>query len=631
MRRISEISRGEILILSFKTALSFAWLSFQVYIAFFPQAPLLQRPIHLTFAIAVLLLAKPLPRIRQYGQAAIFVDLSLLASVTAVLIYYLSEVRRLTERIEGIDEVLPIDIFFSCLLLGLLLEGVRRTVGWSLLSVLFLFLLYGFAGSIFPGWLRFSGFTLHEGVEILSMTVNGILGITTATSLQFVFYFVLFGAVYSAIGGGQLFIDIGLMIAGRHKGAGAKAAVVASSLMGSISGSAVANVATTGVFTVPLMRKSGYSASMAGAIEAIASTGGQLMPPIMGVAAFVIAEMLQVSYSRIALAGLIPALAFYIAIFVFVDLLARRDNALLAPSEALEKRRPIAPRFYLLFPPVILVAVLSVGYSATYAAISATATCVFIALFTRKKKSAVATFTNTLEQAMSQAAHVAVPIAAIGIIIAVAIQSNLALKFSSQLISGSGESLYEAMILIILGCLLMGMGLPTVAAYIIGAILFVPALLRLGIPEMSAHFFVMYYCVLSMVTPPVALASYTAAAIAKSHPMKTSLQAFRLALVSFFIPVAFVFDPRLLGEGTVTGVLIAAISLSVGTTLWAVALAGYFGRVLRVSERILIGIGALNLICSLAGSVMWFSTFAVLVVLLTWVLFTLKRTEALTR
>ena len=572
-----------------------------------------------------MLLAKPLPRVHPYRKVASFVDWTLLISVASVVIYYVSEFQRLTERIEGIDAVLAIDIFFCCLLLCALLEGVRRTVGWSLLGVLLLFLLYGFAGSIFPGWLQFSGFTVREGVEILSMTVNGILGITTATSLQFVFYFVLFGAVYSAIGGGQLFIDIGLMIAGRHQGAGAKAAVVASSLMGSISGSAVANVATTGVFTVPLMRKSGYSSSMAGAIEAIASTGGQLMPPIMGVAAFVIAEMLQVSYARVALAGLIPAVAFYIAIFVFVDLLARRDQTLAASFETLKKSQPVAPRLYLLLPPVVLIAVLVVGYSATYAAISATISCVFLALVTLTKKNSAHISVDTLNKAMNQAAYVAVPIAAIGIIIAVAIQSNLALKFSSQLISGSGESLYEAMLFIVLGCLLMGMGLPTVAAYIIGAILFVPALLRLGISEMAAHFFVMYYCVLSMVTPPVALASYTAAAIAKSHPMKTSLKAFRLALVSFFIPVAFVFDSRLLGDGAILDVLFAAVSLSVGTTLWAIALAGYLGRVLRVYERVVIGVGALNLICSLAGSTMWFATFSILAALIAWILVTTGR------
>ncbi len=204
---------------------------------------------------------------------------------------------------------MPVDVGFGVLLILLLLEGVRRTVGWSLLSVLLLFSAYGLAGNVMPGWLRFGGFEVTEGIEILTMTVNGVLGITTATSLQFVFYFVLFGAVYSAIGGGRLFIDIGLKAAGRHKGGAAKAAVISSSLMGSISGSAVANVATTGVFTIPLMRRAGYSAPMAGAVEAIASTGGQLMPPIMGVAAFVVAEMLQVNYARVALAGLIPALA----------------------------------------------------------------------------------------------------------------------------------------------------------------------------------------------------------------------------------------------------------------------------------------------------------------------------------
>ena len=479
----SRLGLGVEFLQPLRIGLGLSWLGFQIYIIFFPQAPLFQRPLHLTLALALVLLTKPLaardvPSLigSKVGSGITRgLDVLLLVGVGAVMGYYVLSATRLTERIEGIDEVLPVDVAFGVLLLILLLEGVRRAVGWSLLSVLLLFLAYGLAGNSFPGWLRFGGFDVPEGIEILTMTVNGVLGITTATSLQFVFYFVLFGAVYSAIGGGRLFIDIGLKAAGRHMGGAAKAAAISSSLMGSISGSAVANVATTGVFTIPLMRRAGYSAPMAGAVEAIASTGGQLMPPIMGVAAFVVAEMLQVNYRRIALAGLIPALAFYLAVFLYVDLQARRRGADEAPCREAESHAPIGPCLYLLIPPAMLVGVLSAGYSATYSAVVASASCIPVAFFRPERRPGFRDLVETADRAARQAAQVAVPIAAIGIIIAVAIQSNLALKFSSQLIAGSGGTLYGAMVLIILGCIIMGMGLPTVAAYIIGAILFVPA------------------------------------------------------------------------------------------------------------------------------------------------------------
>jgi TRAP-type uncharacterized transport system fused permease subunit len=224
-----------------------------------------------------------------------------------------------------------------------------------------------------PGWLNFSGFGIEAVVEMLTMSLNGILGITTETSVQFVFYFVMFGAVYSAVGGGQLFIDIGLRLSGRFQGGAAKAAVISSSLMGTISGSAVANVAATGVFTVPLMRKAGYSAERAAAIVAIASTGGQLMPPVMGVAAFVVAEILQIDYIEVAIAGLIPALSFYIALLIMIDLNARKSrHRHLPPGEGVIMRRS-CPVSTCLLPPMLLVVLLVIGYSATLCAVFATA------------------------------------------------------------------------------------------------------------------------------------------------------------------------------------------------------------------------------------------------------------------
>ena len=603
----------------FRTLLGICWLVFQLYIIWYPQAPLVQRPLHLILALVLFFLWNPLKSRRLGPGWGVLIDSVLTAAACAGGAYYLLSSTRLTERMEGIDPVGAVDICLGILLLTVLLEAVRRAVGWSLLTVLLLFLGYAFVGEWVPGWLSFSGFSLDQAVEILTMSLNGILGITTQTSLQFVFYFIIFGAVYSAIGGSQLFIDIGLRLSGGHRAGAAKTAVVSSSLMGSISGSAVANVAATGVFTIPLMRKAGYSREQAAAIEAVSSTGGQLMPPIMGVAAFLLAEMLQIDYTSVALAGLIPALAFYTTLFVQVDLDARKTGIGTVQSETTGSQLPILGRVYLLIPPALLVLLLLSGYSATYGAVAASAACLGIGLVQPRNRLDLRRLVGALSEGTRQASQVAIPIAAIGIIIAVAIQSNLALKFSSQLIAGGGGSWLGSMLLIMVGCLIMGTGLPTVAAYIIGAILFVPALLEMNISEIQAHFFVLYYCVLSMITPPVALASYTAAGLAGSRTMRTSLLACRLSFVSFLIPFAFVLDGSLLGEGSPGGIAIAFLSLLAGSTGWAVALVGYLNRSLTLVERLLIAVGSVALIFASKASLPWFLALGFLVLFVLWV------------
>jgi TRAP transporter 4TM/12TM fusion protein len=591
---------------SIRSLLGFALLAFQLLIIVNPQLPMVERPLHLVMATALAFLWSPLPR--QCGFRGMFyrvLDVFILAGIAAVTVYYLIFTTRLTERMEMVDPIYVHDIFFGILFTVILLEGVRRTVGWSLLGVLLTFLSYAWLGPWMPGWLNFSGFRLDAVVEMLTMSLNGILGITTETSVQFVFYFVMFGAIYSAVGGGQLFIDIGLKLSGRFQGGAAKAAVISSSLMGTISGSAVANVAATGVFTIPLMRKAGYSAERAAAILAIASTGGQLMPPVMGVAAFVVAEILQVEYLQIAIAGLIPALSFYLALLMTVDLNARKSGIGTMPIVEGAVHVPILPRLYLLLPPLLLVVLLVIGYSATLCAVAATGCSLAVSVFSKDTRMSLKRFITTVAEGTKQASQVAVPIAAIGIIIAIAIQSNLALKFSTKLIGNSSGSSIGAMLLIIVGCIIMGMGLPTVAAYIIGAVLFVPALLELGIAPLSAHFFVMYYCVLSMVTPPVALASYAAAGLANAHTMRTSMLAFRMSFVCFLIPFAFVFDARLLAQGQSWWTIAAFLSMMLATAAWAVALVGYLNRSIGWFVRLLFGGGAAGVILSPTGSMAW--------------------------
>lgn len=590
-------------------ALGLAWCAFQAALIVEPQPPMIARPVHLVFALLVLFLV--VPGSRAYRSIAIGASACLGA-------YFLLNATRLANRVEAVDPILPLDLLAGTALLLLLLEGVRRCVGWSLLGLLLFTLGYGFAGRWFPGWSRFSGFSFEDSVEMLAMTTNGVLGVTTETSVQFVFYFLAFGSVYSAIGGGRLFIDIGLKTSGRQRGGAAKAAVVSSSLMGTISGSAVANVVSVGVFTIPLMRRAGYTAVQSAAVEALASTGGQLMPPVMGVAAFVMAEMLQLDYGRIAMAAVIPAVAFYFALFALVDLTARRTGVGTLDAERAQPSAPIGPRLYLLLPPVLLVGLLASGRSATISVVAATVACFAIAYLRRESWVSWRGWANVVEDVARQAAQVAVPIAAIGIMVAIAVQSNLALRFSAKLIEGGAANVYSALLLTVVGCVVMGMGLPTVAAYIVGAILFVPTLVKLGVAPLSAHFFVMYYCVLSMITPPVALASFAAAGLAKAGVMETGWYAFRLSLVLFLIAFAFAFDPLLLGQGPWPAVLVAMAGLLAGTAVWAVALAGYLNGPLNVVERVLYGAAAVASIVFPTRSTGWIVALVAACALCAW-------------
>jgi len=375
--------------------------------------------------------------------------------------------------------------------------------------------------------------------------------------------------------------------------------------MGTISGSAVANVAAVGVFTIPLMRKSGVDGDRAAATEAIASTGGQLMPPVMGVAAFVMAELLGIPYTQVALAGVIPAIAYYVALYMLVDLNARKTGTGTLPSETVDNVDPLLPRLHLLLPPVLLIACMTMGYSAQTSAMYATVACFPVAFIRRQDWISPRQVLEMIRDTGRQAAEIAVPIGAIGIIIAIAIQSNLALKFSSGLISVGGGTLAGSLLLIIAGCIIMGMGLPTVAAYIIGAVLYAPALQKLGVPQLTAHFFVMYYCVLSMVTPPVALAAYAAAGIARTSPWTTGWIAFQMSFVAFLIPFAFVADSALLFQGPILGVIVASLGLFIPTGLWAVGLTGYFRRDLTWPDRILLMICGVVAIIAPTGSVLW--------------------------
>ena len=594
-------------------------VAFQYWILIHPQPPLVTRPLHLVLALLLVFLWNPLKeaRLPQWLNRAI--DAVMIAGTTGFMVYYWLSLTRIEERIENVDAVFTQDIIFGVIFVLLLMEGVRRTTGWILVWVILAFLVYGWLGFLLP-FGGFSGFALPEYVEILMLTTSGIFGVTTETSVTFVFYFIAFGVVFAAIGGGKLFIDLAIRLVGRATGGSQKVAVVGSSLMGTITGSAVANVAAVGVFTIPLMVKSGVRPERAAATEAIASTGGQLMPPVMGVAAFVMAELLGIPYTQIALAGVIPAVAYYVALYMLVDLNARKTGTGTLPSQAVDDVEPLLPRLHLLLPPIILVVCMIFGYSAQTSAMYATISCFPVAFLRRADWFGPSRLLEMIRDTGKQAAEIAVPIGAIGIVIAVAVQSNLALKFSAGLISASGGTLAGSLLLIVAGCIIMGMGLPTVAAYIIGAVLYAPALQKLGVPQLAAHFFVMYYCVLSMVTPPVALAAYAAAGLARTSPWTTGWIAFQMSFVAFLIPFAFVADTALLFQGPILGIVIASFGLFLSTGIWAVGLTGYFRRDLVWPDRILLMMCGVVAIIAPTGELLWWlgNGVGVVFLLLNW-------------
>ncbi len=575
-----------------RRGLGFAWFVAQMYIAFNPQIPMLERTLHVM--VAMLLVFLWLPRSR-------WVDAVLAAVAAATAVYYALNFRYLTERMENVDPVLPVDQVFGLATLLLMLEAVRRVLGWNLLAVVLVFIVYGFTAQWMPGWLHFHGFGFAEFIEIMTMTGHGIFGITTETSVNIVFYFLAFSAVYMVAGGTELFMDVALKLVGKRAGGAAKAEVVSSALFGTVSGSAVANVTVTGSFTIPLMMRTGYSREEAAAHEAISSTGGQLMPPVMGIAAFVMADILGIPYARIALAAVIPAVTYYAALYLLVHLKARRTGKGSLPAAEIDAIAPVLRRLHLLLPPIALLTAFFMDYSAGTAAIAGTVVAWACSFLPGGKAITFSRIFEMTDECAKQACQVAVPIAAIGIIIGVAIQSNLAIKFSSNLLALSGGTLTGSLFFVTLGILILGMGLPTVAAYVIAAILFVPALTGLGFELLAAHMFVLFFSVLSMVTPPVALASYTAAGIANASASRTGTLAFVLGMPAYVIPFAFLFTPSILWQGSALEVALGAASVAGGSAAWTIMLAGWLRGNLGIIERALYGVLSFVLIIAPYG------------------------------
>jgi len=553
-------------------AIAVAWSLFQIYVGAFALVdPYKVRLLHVVLALALASL-----RIRSSdeetrpGRFGVFSGVVLLVT-GGLILYAFLDYERITTRTPFVDVVGPLDVVCAVALVLLVLELTRRILGLALAFVTLAFIAYGFAGPWMPGPLGHRGIPLATFVEVNFLTTEGLLGVPTGVSADVVFYFILFSAALEVSGGGKLFIDMAASISGGVRGGPAKIAVVASSLFGTISGSAVANVVGTGVFTIPLMKRVGYAPRFAGAVEAVASTGGQIMPPVMGAAAFVMADMMGVPYLAVVKAAVIPAVLYYLAVFSAVHLVAVRDRLTgLSAGEIRGIRRGIWGRIHLVLPLAVLVWQILEGYSPTTAAVRAMGIAIVVSWIRRATRMGWREILAALRSGAEKSITVAVPCAAAGIIIGVIVQSGLGLKFTGLLLALSGGKLLPTLIIAMVVCIILGMGMPTTSAYILTAVLIAPALVNLGIPEMAAHLFVFYFACLSMVTPPVALAAYAAAGLAGASVWETGWVAFGISLPSFLVAYGFVYNQGLLMNAPLGEILAVTGTAALGT----LALAG---------------------------------------------------------
>lgn len=500
-----------------------------------------------------------------------------------------------------------IDIIMGTLLIFLVMECSRRVSGPALTILSGLFLIYALLGRSFPGIFRHRGYTWHRVVTYLTTDIYGIYGTSIKVSATYIVLFIIFGDVMNKCGMGQFFNDIANALAGHTKGGPAKVAVLASGFLGSINGSAVANVVTTGTFTIPLMKKTGYTKEFAGAVEATASVGGQLLPPIMGAAAFVMAETLGVKYGVIIRAALLPALIYYLGIILQVQMRAEKDGLKGLPKDQMPKVLEVMKeRGHLLIPIVFLLYMLIFsGKTVIFSAFWTILVTIVVAELRPVSRMSLKDIGDAFVSGAKSTVSVAIACACVGIIVGVCGLTGFALNVAHAIISigqhaipgSAAASLFLTLLFTMVTCMILGMGLPSIPSYLITATIAAPALVELGQAEIAAHMFCFYFAMFANLTPPVALAAFAAAGLSGGSPMKTGWQSVKLALAGFIVPFMFVYNPQLLLENvTVASGFQVVITSCAGVLLIAAAVEGYLKGKLPIALRVVAAVGALLLI-----------------------------------
>ncbi|MFT7191265.1 MAG: TRAP transporter 4TM/12TM fusion protein [Dinoroseobacter sp.] len=491
-----------------------------------------------------------------------------------------------------------ITLIGTVVVLGVM-EGIRRRAGWMLFGIIAVFLVYALFADRIPGRLIGQELSPQRLADYIGFDSSAVFSTPLAVGTITVLLFVFFGQLLFAAGGGAFFTDLAMAATGRARGGSAKIAVVGSALFGSISGSAVSNVATTGVITIPLMQRGGYSKEDAGAIEAVASTGGQLTPPIMGAAAFLMAEFLDISYATVAAAALVPAILFYLGAFMQVDLIAARDK-IAAPEDAdLTVRKVLIKGWHFLIPfAVLLYALFGMRMDPEDAALLASVAIV-VAGFVRGYDGArltLRTLGRVFVDTGTSMVDLILVVAAAGFVIGVLNVTGLGFALTLVLVDAVGGSLFLLLLISAVVCIILGMGMPTSGVYVLLASLVAPAIVQAGVQPIAAHLFILYFGMMSMITPPVALAAFAAAAISKASAMRTGLAAMRIGWSAFILPFAFVATPALLFQGSAVEIAAAAILTAIGIAAVTVGITGYWARSLGMLHRLaFVALGALSL------------------------------------
>ncbi len=490
------------------------------------------------------------------------------------------------------------DIFFGVLLMVTLIEASRRAVGKSLAIVVIVFILYAFFGQYMPGFLVHAGMDISRLTSVVYLGTDGIYGTAIYASASYIVLFVILGAVFNETGVGDYFTKLASRAFGKFRGGPAKIAVVASGLFGSISGSAIANVIGTGTFTIPMMKKCGFEDEYAAAVEASASTGGQIMPPVMGATAFLIAEYLGIPYFSLVKAALIPAVLFYVAILMTVDLYARKHDIKGVPESELPTWKELGRNVYLILPLIYLIISMSVfKMTVTKSGITSIIATIVCTLFSARNRITLEKLKRIVKASINGAKPVAVACGVVGIIIGIVMGSGLGFRMSSMLIQISNGQLGILLVLTMVVSLILGMGVPTTAAYLMLALLVVPALKQMNVLPLAAHLFIFYFGIISNVTPPVALAAYAAAGVARCNPTKTGIFAFKLSLSGFILPFMFVYNPVLLMQGNWLEIIQSLITALLGIYSLSSALEGFvFKWNANKAERLVLLASALLLI-----------------------------------
>lgn len=503
--------------------------------------------------------------------------LAVLSLITGL--YIILSTERLVFRTPFFDPILPLDIVFGTIAILLVLEATRRTVGYPLAIVALIMMAYTFFGKYIPGMFGHRGFTFERLIEQMFLTTNGIFGGSVGIASSYVLMFVIFGEFLNCTGGGDFFFDLSRAIAGSTRGGLAKTAVVASAFFGSISGSPISNVATTGAMTIPMMKKSGYPGYFAGAVETAASCGGTIMPPVMGAVAFLMAEIVGVPYTQVLIAATIPALLYYGAVYFAVDSQAIRRQLKGDKKDDLPSfSKTLIGGIQYVFPLIWLVIRLFMGLSPSRVALESVLWMIGIALIMRNPKYPITVncIVNALVSSINSLTPVALACASAGLVIGVITLTGIGGKFTSLIMALGQGSLILALLLTMIVTIILGMGMSISPTYLLAASLAAPGLIKVGVSPMAAHLFIVYFAAMATMTPPVALAAYTAAGIAEADPMKVGFEAVKIGIVAFIIPFVFVYQPQIILQSndyldtvfSVIFTIIGVVALTTGVNNW---------------------------------------------------------------